>query len=85
MILNPVIQGGAEEKMYKITDEVSNLGGISFPAGSIVKGDIDAIIFGEVKIMGADGTFIPNYYYPDKRKDSIVFVMPAQDVRIYEE
>lgn len=84
MILNPVIQGSTEEKVYKVTDEVTDLNGATFPAGAIVKGSTEAIILGEVKVQSLDKTDIPNHFDPSSRVDSLVFVMPAQDVRIYE-
>lgn len=83
MILNPVIAGSAEEKVYKITDE----SGFGFPksakAGEIVATEMLSTI-GTIVVTAKNGTRIP-FSNGQLSRGEFIFVMPAQDVRIYEE
>lgn len=90
MILNPVIQGGAEEKVYKITDETGYLKRATAKAGEIVVlGQLDfapgpsLILENGVRFeisgsnsnpLGGASARIPIPFW--------FFVMPAQDVTL---
>ncbi len=81
MILNPVIQGGSEEKVYKITDKMgAGLDGKTFPAGTIVDSDA-ALNFQELTVLTDAGAEIPYSTYFDDAL-GLRFVMPMSDVTI---
>lgn len=84
MICNPVIAGGtSEEKMYKITDETGGGFPASAKAGEIVTTGMFSTI-GTIVITAKNGTRIP-LSNGKLSHGEFIFVMPAQDVRIYEE
>lgn len=95
MILNPVIQGGSEEKVYKITNDSPT---ISFPttakAGSfvVVNEPVPSTI--GLKILTESGTVVPattvesSGTHPNTRAGwtrTWYFVMPAEGVTATEE
>ncbi len=82
MIMNPALSGGGTEKEYKITDEAGYMLNGTCHAGVVVTsrevtGSVDPIV-----IKAADGTEIP-YFTHGPNLASLLFVMPAQDVKIY--
>lgn len=82
MILNPVIAGSAEEKVYKITDNAGYiLDGEIRRAGKIVTSRERVNALDSTSIKAADGTKIP-YSTNEPNQVSLLFVMPAQDVTI---
>ena len=82
MILNPVIQGGTEEKVYKVTDEAGYMLNGTYHAGGIVTSKELASSIDPLVIKADDGTKIP-YFTGGPNRASLLFVMPAQNIRIY--
>lgn len=73
MILNPVIQGGTEEKVYKITDKTGGSFPASAKAGEFVSPNEPNA---PNSIKTQSGKIVP---FRSKFGD-IYFIMPAEDV-----
>lgn len=92
MIMNPVIQGGGAEKVYKITNQNANyIFQEHATAGEIVisKNEKNASKFhgvrtsdgGYIPYLTSEGTIIPRQSRAGSLAN-VYFIMPAQDVTI---
>ncbi len=82
MIMNPVIQGGGAEKVYKITDNTLFGFPKSAKAGEIVRTEAEDPFMG-IEITTRQGDKIPyNAESGSIDMTALYFVMPSEDVVI---